>query len=58
MKRFESCYIKITITVPAGVVEELDRIAKLERRTRSGQATFFLNQDISHDIVKSHSKRS
>ena len=54
MNKFESCYIKITISVPAEVVEEVDRIAKLESRTRSGQMTFFMNQLISHYGTCSH----
>lgn len=55
MTKYTSSYIKITISVPAEVVKELDRIAKLESRTRSGQATFFMNQGISHNGVQSHS---
>jgi metal-responsive CopG/Arc/MetJ family transcriptional regulator len=54
MNKFESRYIKITISVPADVVEEVDRIAKLESRTRSGQMTFFMNDEISHNGAYSH----
>ncbi len=56
MNKFESRYIKITISVPAEVVEEVDRIAKLESRTRSGQMTFFMNQAISHNGTQSHNR--
>jgi len=56
MKQSETMYVKITISVPREVVGEVDRIAKCERRNRSGQMTFFCNQFISHNGAQSHNK--